>query len=364
MLILARGVLSERFKSIWLVKIIGLALLGVAILAMIIGAIARATYVWYSPDKIKNLIPVRSYNPVTREDEHSLCRVTVSNWSFLQLAALPVLSEVHQLNASDPGLLHDFANLTNIPIVTMFNSQGLLARDASDNKYAIALKSIPFDRNFAIYIENFIVDYYHVALDEVVPFYSLAYENFLGDALSAISQSLISGILGPNRLSVYHLDRAEATINLEMRTMHEVLEVLRESSGRPVVVGHGANGLLAKAVTFSYDPWRISFESPKLKDSPMATLAHSSHESATSRIVNMYTEDSFYAAYDDAALMNNRVPPYGITKVIPPDPFDTFCFAAVACGEDDRFDALCKDVLGEKEFKDLWDTLGRPRFRI
>jgi hypothetical protein len=61
--------------------------------------------------------------------------------------------------------------------------------------------------------------------------------------------------------------------NLEMNVMQNLLKVLRSSVEMPVVVGHGANGLLVKAVSFSSDAWKFSFEGPKLKDSPMATLS-------------------------------------------------------------------------------------------
>jgi hypothetical protein len=46
-----------------------------------------------------------------------------------------------------------------------------------------------------------------------------------------------------------------------------------------------------------------------LIDSPMATLADLGEiESTRSRIVNFYSDGSFYALSDDAALVNNKIP--------------------------------------------------------
>jgi hypothetical protein len=132
-----------------------------------------------------------------------------------------------------------------------------------------------------------------------------------------------------------------------------------------LVVGHGANGLLDKAVPFTSDPWRFSFEGPRLKDSPMATLVDA-EEDARSRIVNVYSENSFVATEDTIALINSRIPEFrtGILGRVPPSSFQTFCFVAVACGTDDRFDALCVDVLGNKTYLDLWHELGRERVDV
>jgi hypothetical protein len=41
-------------------------------------------------------------------------------------------------------------------------------------------------------------------------------------------------------------------------------------------------------------------------------------------------------------------------------PFQTFCLAAGACGDDNRYDVLCNDVLGEDVFAEPWEILGRP----
>jgi hypothetical protein len=131
-----------------------------------------------------------------------------------------------------------------------------------------------------------------------------------------------------------------------------------------VVVGHGANGLIVKAMPLLYDPWRISFEGPRMQDSAMESLADNPNaRNAQTRIVNFFTDDSLLVQDDGAALTNHRIPKYGLLPGIPPNPFETFCFFAVACGSDDRFDNLCIDVLGNETYLDLWDELGRRRIQ-
>jgi hypothetical protein len=141
-----------------------------------------------------------------------------------------------------------------------------------------------------------------------------------------------------------------------------VIEVLGLTTHRPVIVGHGANGLLAKVVAFAYNPWVISFEAPKVGNSPMANFrADDILDSAVSSIVNFYSESSIYGFFDDAALTNHLIPEYGLVPALPPNPFDTFCFMVAACGRDDRFDLVCNDVLGEKKFADIWEIVNRRR---
>jgi hypothetical protein len=172
---------------------------------------------------------------------------------------------------------------------------------------------------------------------------------------------LVSGILGPNQVSVSSLNLANLTAGLELELASDVLNALHLSVNRPVV-GDGGNGLLVKALAFSYDPWRISFEAPCLAKSPMAALAGTTEtDSQISRILNFHGVDSVYAQSDDMALVNSRIPRYGLSRVIPPNPFETFCFTAAACGMDDRFDMLCNDVLGEKRFSSIWVDLRRWR---
>jgi hypothetical protein len=182
--------------------------------------------------------------------------------------------------------------------------------------------------------------------------------------LTRAAQTLVSGILGPNRLSTYQFDIAQSITALELRIASDVIDAVGLSAGRPLIVGHGANGLLAKALNISmtYDPWRVSFEAPALEDTPIAALANqTSDDTNRSRIFNFYSEGSVYAISDNRALINHRIPKYGLASFVPPNPFDAFCFSVAACLNDKRFDLLCENVLGKKNFRDIWEGLGRRR---
>jgi hypothetical protein len=210
-------------------------------------------------------------------------------------------------------ILHNLSFLTGISLLSddpAFNlsSPAILAFSSEEKKLAVGLVSIPFDANFGICYEDFLTSYYPTILSVFIPFYSIAYRNLLSRMLETTSQELISGILGPNRLSTYYLDRAILTALSELDSIYDVLEALRFSPRRPVVVGHGANGLLAKAMAFLNDPWRVSFEGPVLEDSPIAALARDrKHRIRPPAIVNFYTNGSIYALVDDAAFVNTKI---------------------------------------------------------
>jgi hypothetical protein len=183
--------------------------------------------------------------------------------------------------------------------------------------------------------------------------------------LTRAAQTLVSGILGPNRLSTYQFDIAQSITALELHIASDVIDAFGLSAGRPVIVGHGANGLLAKALNISMtsDPWRVSFEAPTLEDTPIAAFANqTSDDRNRSRIFNFYSEGSIYAISDNRALINHRIPNYGLAPLVSPNPFQTFCFAVAACLSDSRFDLLCSDVLdGQEHFREIWEGLGRHR---
>jgi hypothetical protein len=244
--------------------------------------------------------------------------------------------------------------------VLAMESDAMIAYDRENSRLLIGLEAIPFNHNFGMFVENRLIDYFDGWIGGIVPLFDLACDYFLGSILNTISQACVSLILGPNRLSVYYLDHVHVTAGMEMKTAREVLDVLSMSAGRPVVVGHGANGLLTKAAPFEYDPWRISFEAPKLDGSPMATVADAT-ETDNSRIVNFHSETWFYASLDDAAITNTRIPYYNFLRFVPANPWQMLCFVVAACGNDTRFDHVCKEFVGMDDFEEIWKLVGRQR---
>jgi hypothetical protein len=227
------------------------------------------------------------------------------------------------------------------------------------------MPAMPFVANLGIMLENSLTYYYPILMDLVVPFYALASDFFLSNLLSVPTEILVSGILGPNRLSEQWLNNATVSVTRELDVVSEVIKALGLYADQPVMVGHGANGLIMKALKFENGshPWRVAFESPMLSDSPMATLADLGQiEPAVSRIVNFYSEGSIYALSDSAAIMNNRMPSYSSrSSAIPPHSFETFCFTVAACGNDPVLDRMCERV--DTAFGNLCAKIGRPRIR-
>jgi hypothetical protein len=381
-------VLGKRFGSIQFAKLIGVLMFLVSIIAFIAGPIVRSVYPWYLVSRIspKDWWDGNStFLSATYEPQHALCAQNVGNWSLIQLAGLSAIAEARRDSSTPPEVIEYLRVLTAVPLVSSqpgnpndlaMESQAVVAYDRTDRRLAVGLEAIPFNHNLGIALENSLIDYVYTAIGSCAPFFNLAYDNFLENLLTEISQALVTGILGPNRTGVYYLDHVNVTASLEMKTAFEVLEVLAVQPGIPLVVGHGANGLLVKASHFSYEPWRVSLEGSKVTGSPMETIAEADLEMKTRRIVNFYTRGSLFASFDDAALTNNQLPKYGIWPVIPPNPFETLCFAAAACATDVRFDRLCADVfgshghqlwnehnvtLGEEKFRKLWAELGRQR---
>jgi hypothetical protein len=290
----------------------------------------------------------------------------VGDWSLLQLAALPLLAEA---SAADHLWVVDrLACMTDIPLMRDdtrigLNSTLIFAFDSDKRKLAFPMLPMEaFQREVGVIWENFLTSYYHMVIGMLIPMYSVAYSQFLRSVLTKTSQALLSGILGPTRLSAYHFDIAQFIVDHELEMAFDVLESLGLIAERPVVVGHGANGLLVKALNMTSDPWRVSFEAPLLKDTPVAALAnHTGDEKNRSRVVNFFGDGSIYALPDDTTLINYRIPDYRVTKWLPRNPFQTFCFTVAACSNDARFDSLCNDVLGKERFTDIWKSLGRLR---
>jgi hypothetical protein len=281
---------------------------------------------------------------------------------LLKLAGLPVLADANEIREKHPEISEYLEAIIEVKLDRRLSVRSVIVMDLAARKLAVGLKAIPRTHEAGIFPENILIEYY-LQVWGIAPLFAQAYRFFLKSILSTMSQVLLSGILGPNRLSANYLDLANVTTNLELKTVYEILEVSRISVERPLVVGHGANGLLAKAVKLAYDPWQVSFEGAKLEDCQMAALAgRGVNDSDQSRIVNFYRDDSLTAKEDGEALMNNRFPQYdGPLPGIPPNPFQTFCFAAAACATDDRFDKLCFGVLGKEDYLKIWDQIGRPR---
>jgi hypothetical protein len=286
-----------------------------------------------------------------------------------QLAALPALAEAKSRNLTAlveyVELLADIPPATE-PLLTINPAlKAYAAFDGNTNQLAMAMAPLQATADYAVRLETSIAYWYQMVFGALVPLYGPAYSFFLSSVCRSGSELMMRTILGPSRQSVFGLRSARLSANTALSLTYTVLKGWRMTAkeNRPTMVGHGANGILMKAVALDHDPRRVALESPKFDDSPLIPIsdyAKTDQAPAISRVVNFFTAGGIYAHSDASASQNLETPSYGINPLRPPDAWDTLCFFAAACDPDDRFHTLCGEVLGDDDdFYNLHILLGR-----
>jgi hypothetical protein len=307
-------------------------------------------------------------------DSPAFCHALDGGWNLTQLAALAVLAEAREENATD--LFAYIARVGEVPlelepIATIGRRvPGVISAYSSETQQlAVGMESLGQARNFAILLENSLAYWYQIGFSAVVPMYGVAYRFFLSNICRSGSELMVSMILGPSRQSVWGLQRASATAItvLDLAQTAATFRRLAAADGPAVVVGHGANGLLAKSLGFSGEPWCVTFEAPMLDESPMIALTKTVNSGGTrdfsaigTHNVNLFTDGSIYSRSDKLSSWNVPLPEHGGFPLSPPDPLRTFCLIEAACERDDRFALLCGSVLGGTDaFWELEEKLDR-----
>jgi hypothetical protein len=369
--------LGEEYSSVRLAKLAGLLFLVVGFVLMIAGGSLRAVEPWFSPDEIFSSPLSNGTRPMsTLADFDPLCSRTVADWTLLQLAGVPVLTEAR---VNNHAFYKVFAEHLDVPLLEddedfHFDSSALIAFSRTRQRLLLAPASIPFVDSYGIYLENQLATYYSGVIDECVPLYGLAAQFFLSNLLPVPTQALSTGILGPNRLSVQWLYNATLSVKQEVEVMAEIMHALGLTADRPVFVGHGAGGLIVKALQFDdgTEPWRVAFESSVLHDSPLATSSGASDNERPARtIINFIGAGSLYARVDEAALGNYKILVYPEVSelipsprdLVPPHPLRTFCLIQAACGSDSVLDDMCDRAFPEDFAEGMCNIYARPRTR-
>jgi hypothetical protein len=356
-------------------KLTGLLFLLAGFGALIVGASLRALHPWFDPHEIFSTpLNNETYPMFTLADVHPVCRRWVSDWSFLQLAAIPVLVEARR---DYPVFYSEFASHMEIRLLQQdedfdFNTTALIVFDRETKRLLVAPAAIPFVDNYGIYLENQLGDYYGGVIDECIPLYGLASTFFLSNLLPAPTEALTTGILGPNRLTVQWLNNATLSVKQDLEVVTEIMAALGLAAERPVFVGHGAAGLLVKALQLQNgtDPWRVAFESAVLADSPMATISGAAdNDDALPTIFNFMGDGSLFAHADDEALANVKLLVYPEAselvplprELVPPHAVRTFCHIQAACGVDSVIDDMCERAFPGEFQEGMCETYARPR---
>jgi hypothetical protein len=369
--------LGEKYSPIRIAKIVGLLFLVVGFVLMIAGASLRAVEPWFTPDEIFSSPLSNGTRPMsTLADLNPLCSRTVADWTLLQLASVPVLTEARVTNHI---FYRDFTRRLDVPLLEddedfRFDTSALIAFSRADQRLLLSPASIPFVDSYGIYLENQLWTYYSGFVGECVPLYGIVSKFFLSNLLPVPSQALSTGIMGPNRLSVQWLYNATLSVKQELELISEIMDALGLTADRPVFVGHGAGGLIVKALQFEdgTEPWRVAFESSGLHDSPMATISGASESERPARtIINFIGAGSIYAGVDEAALGNFKILVYpeaselipSLKELVPPHPLSTFCLIQAACGSDSVLDDMCDRAFPDAFAEGMCKVYARPRTR-
>jgi hypothetical protein len=369
--------LRKQHGPVHTAKVVGLIILILSFVVMIVGASVRAAKPWFSPHELLAAPFSAGSHPMsTLEDLHPLCREKVSDWTLIQLAGFPLLAEARTENHTAYKYLADRLGISLLEDDPDFGfyTTAVIAFDRTNGRLLLAPPAIPFTDNYGIYLEDSMANYYEAFIGEAVPLYGIASSLFLQNLLPGITEGLTTGILGPNRLIEHWLNNATLSVKQELEVVTDIISALGLSAARPSFVGHGANGLIVKAINLHTDtePWRVAFESARLKDSPMETLSGTTMSDSTSSIINFYGEGSLFAYDEPAALTNHRLPIYppasqlipALHEFVPPDPFRTFCHIEAACGTDPVLDDMCDRAFPNGVFEEgMCQLYGRPRTR-
>ena len=359
--------MKNSYSAIFVAKVIGFVLLIAGVIAAIVGVSVRHRVEFYDGSTLyvdPNAVDQRS---VTAAPELAFCRAFESDWSLQQLAAVPALAMmkwngnldgVHNLSLVLELAAPSWMESVDSSWIDTIDSAALFIFGPAEQGLLVGLEPMSPQENFGCYVEHSLPMVFEEVVLGVIPFYSIARSVFLDSITTDVTDALMGVVLGPNRLSVQSAIRADATAGLGLRLVYQVMETKRMAAAPPVVVGHSGSGLLAKAVDFEFDPWRVAFEAFRFDQSPLLGAGYVAH-AVKARTANFFTETTLLDQ-DTAAAWNVRFPPYGKTIPVPVSPFETLCVVQAGCGQDARLDQLCTEVMGD-EYLQLWDTFERPR---
>jgi hypothetical protein len=351
--------LRTNRPGVYRAKLAGLATFILGVAALIIGAGLRHAEPWFSADQTfgESSFPNETFGKSTLEDRDPICANSVGGWSLLQLAGAPVLAEAHG-NPKYAKFYRWFAELLGISLLEDnpnfgFNTTAFIGIDTAGERIIVAPPALSFTETNGINLENLLPTFYGAFLEDCVPFYGIASEIFMSSLLAGPAEAFTTGILGPNRVTIQSLINATLSVKQELEVASEIMDALGLLVDRPVFVGHGGTGLIAKALQFleGINLWRVAFESPALPGSPMATLSGASeNDNSSDRIFNYFGDGSLFANYDDGAWGTFKIPVFPAARrpiprpreLIPVHVLRSFCQVQAACGDDSRLDDMCE----------------------
>jgi hypothetical protein len=235
--------------------------------------------------------------------------------------------------------------------------------------------------DMAVQLENVYTYWYQELIDFLVPYYDIAYSLFLKPFFTELSQNLIMVVFGPNRMSRTYASLLDVFAQIMQERILEELEPFIEQNCLPdepegtlywskcqylmaepeiLVVGHGAGGLVAKGLGMKYGWSSVAFEAPAYERSPMERDLSGRGEKGAHNTVNIRSEGSFLTMLEPEAKANILMPSWQ-SYLAPAKTYETMCLVMAGCVEDNVFDHLCANLIGEEQYWRYFDSWDRPR---
>jgi hypothetical protein len=231
--------------------------------------------------------------------------------------------------------------------------------------------------DIAFNLENVVPVWLKLVFEMIIPFYRFSSLVLFGEFQSDLSQSLIIGVRGPNRLSMriwanegslgWSIDEWMLT-NVWVDAMTKVWGRTDKDFDIKVVVGHGVYGLLAKGLAAQNGYSGVSFDSSRFLGSPASVFQSWEMplvEKASNKITDYQSGAKWLASEEDDSLARNkgRLPSQGNVREffrLPSVP-ETFCQVAAGCTATNRYDSLCEALVGRKRFYEFFEEWNRTR---
>jgi hypothetical protein len=212
----------------------------------------------------------------------------------------------------------------------------------------IALQGLVSRDQLGFLLANLGNEWYNKMIAMFVPCFEAIFDVFLGGFCGGC-QAMLGALVGIG----------DASFNAWNSTL--ALMGMLVNASLPVFVGHGAGGLMAKALAVQFDRMGVAFEGPNLMTSALDQRVVPGRERKRV-LVNIDSADSLFTLNEDGATENIRVPTLRRSWFGGSNPYEMFCRLAAACVSDDTFDHLCDEAVGLDTYKQFFALWGRDRF--
>jgi hypothetical protein len=222
-------------------------------------------------------------------------------------------------------------------------------------------------------IENVVAYWFRIVMQALIPLLRIVDDFFLSKFITVVTEGLISTVFGSNRLSAglaVEWELAAATDDL-WNQVYEYEATFGEGSDGEAIegegeaalrlfIGHGAGGLIAKGLALRFEAIGIAYEAPQFVRSPVSGLFGEFPEARELKILNFHSGSTLLAMEEAKAKVNGMLPTWQKLWA-PATHSQTFCLLAAGCAIDDRYDALCNELVGQGMFRAYFKSWGRER---